>query len=225
MDATLPEADAVFLALPHGTAATLVPEIVAAGTAVIDLGPDFRLRDAADYPRWYGFEHPHPDLLDVAVYGLPEFHRAELEALVDCAGRHRRVARLLSDGDAARPRPPRARRPDRGPRGRCQERRLGRRPRVEARPDVRRGQREREGVRPGRPPPRRRDRAGARAGRRRCRPRAGRQPGHDRHRLPPPPHPDDPRHPLDQPRPADPGGRPRPSSTSCTQRPTPTSRS
>ena len=55
----------------------------AGGTAVIDLGPDFRLRDAADYPRWYGFEHPRPDLLDQAVYGLPELHRAELEALVD----------------------------------------------------------------------------------------------------------------------------------------------
>jgi N-acetyl-gamma-glutamyl-phosphate reductase len=79
----LPEADAVFLALPHGSAARMVPDIVAAGTAVIDLGPDFRLHDAADYPRWYGFEHPRPDLLDVAVYGLPELHRDELCALVD----------------------------------------------------------------------------------------------------------------------------------------------
>ena len=51
--------------------------------AVIDLGPDFRLRDAADYPRWYGFEHPRPDLLEAAVYGCPELHRAELAALVD----------------------------------------------------------------------------------------------------------------------------------------------
>jgi N-acetyl-gamma-glutamyl-phosphate reductase len=80
---TLPPVDAVFLALPHGTAAALVPDLVAAGTAVIDLGPDFRLRDPGDYPRWYGFEHPRPDLLERAVYGLPELHRAELEALVD----------------------------------------------------------------------------------------------------------------------------------------------
>ncbi|MEO5884427.1 MAG: N-acetyl-gamma-glutamyl-phosphate reductase [Candidatus Limnocylindrales bacterium] len=79
----LPEADAVFLALPHGAAARIVPDLAAAGTAIIDLGPDFRLRDAAEYPRWYGFEHPRPDLLDVAVYGLPELHRAELQALVD----------------------------------------------------------------------------------------------------------------------------------------------
>jgi len=81
--AELPPADAVFLALPHGAAAALVPDLVAAGTAIIDQGPDFRLSDPADYPRWYGFEHPRPDLLEQAVYGLPELHRAELEALVD----------------------------------------------------------------------------------------------------------------------------------------------
>ena len=79
----LPEVDAAFLALPHGAAARLVPDLLTTGTSIIDLGPDFRLRDAADYPRWYGFEHPAPDLLDVAVYGLPELHRAELEGLVD----------------------------------------------------------------------------------------------------------------------------------------------
>ena len=83
VDAERPESDAVFLALPHGTAAKLVGEIVADGTAVIDLGPDFRLRDPADYPTWYGFEHPIPALLDQAVYGLPELHRQELRDLVD----------------------------------------------------------------------------------------------------------------------------------------------
>jgi N-acetyl-gamma-glutamyl-phosphate reductase len=83
VDAARPDADAVFLALPHGTAATLVPDLARDGVTVIDLGPDFRLRDAADYPRWYGFDHPHPDLLEDAVYGLPELHRAELAALAD----------------------------------------------------------------------------------------------------------------------------------------------
>jgi N-acetyl-gamma-glutamyl-phosphate reductase len=58
-----------------------VADWFARGTTVIDLGPDFRLRDPADYPRWYGFEHPRPDLLGRAVYGLPELHRAELAAL------------------------------------------------------------------------------------------------------------------------------------------------
>ena len=81
VDAQLPDVDAVFLALPHGTAAGIVPEIAARGAAVIDLGPDFRLRSAADYPRWYGFDHPSPELLADAVYGLPELHRAELAAL------------------------------------------------------------------------------------------------------------------------------------------------
>ncbi len=89
----LPAVDAVFLALPHGTAAQLVPEVAARGTAVIDLGPDFRLRDVADYPTWYGFEHPRADLLGSAVYGLPELHRSELTAL-----RHEPVAIVGSPG-------------------------------------------------------------------------------------------------------------------------------
>ncbi len=83
VDARLPAVDAAFLALPHGAAAGLVPELIADGTAVIDLGPDFRLRDPGDYPRWYGFDHPRPDLLEAAVYGLPELHRHELQGLVD----------------------------------------------------------------------------------------------------------------------------------------------
>ena len=83
VDSEAPEADATFLALPHGAAAQLVPDLVARGTTVIDLGPDFRLRNAADYPTWYGFEHPDPDLLADAVYGLPELHRDELVALRD----------------------------------------------------------------------------------------------------------------------------------------------
>jgi N-acetyl-gamma-glutamyl-phosphate reductase len=80
-----PEADAVFLALPHGVAVERVAAILASGATVIDLGPDFRLKDPADYPRWYGFEHARPDLLGGAVYGLPELHRAELIALAGSA--------------------------------------------------------------------------------------------------------------------------------------------
>jgi N-acetyl-gamma-glutamyl-phosphate reductase len=81
VDEAIPDADAVFLALPHGAAARLVPELLERGCRVVDLGPDFRLHDPADYPRWYGFEHPAPGLLAAAVYGLPELHRAELAAL------------------------------------------------------------------------------------------------------------------------------------------------
>jgi N-acetyl-gamma-glutamyl-phosphate reductase len=84
VDSALPSGlDAVFLAMPHGDAVARVPELVDQGVAAIDLGPDFRLRDPADYPRWYGFEHTAPALLADAVYGLPELHRAELAALGD----------------------------------------------------------------------------------------------------------------------------------------------
>lgn len=83
VDAATPASDCVFLALPHGAAAALVPDLLAQGRTIIDLGPDFRLRNPADYPRWYHFEHPAPGLLAGAVYGLPELHRAELSALAD----------------------------------------------------------------------------------------------------------------------------------------------
>ncbi len=81
IDAHLPASAAVFLALPHGTAAAMVPDLAANGTTIIDLGPDFRLRNPADYPTWYHFDHPSKDLLAKAIYGLPELHRAELRAL------------------------------------------------------------------------------------------------------------------------------------------------
>jgi len=75
------DAEAVFLALPHGVAAARAEEYLANGQTVIDMGPDFRFRAAADYETWYHAEHPRPDLLEGAVYGLPELHRAELAAL------------------------------------------------------------------------------------------------------------------------------------------------
>ncbi len=81
LDATVAQADAVFFALPHGASSEQVPTLAADGVAVIDLGPDFRLHDPTDYPRWYGFEHPAPAALADAVYGLPELHRDELRSL------------------------------------------------------------------------------------------------------------------------------------------------
>jgi N-acetyl-gamma-glutamyl-phosphate reductase len=64
-------ADLVFSALPHGAFAELAPALVDAGLTAIDLAGDFRLTPEA-YPEWYGFEHPAPELLATAVYGLPE---------------------------------------------------------------------------------------------------------------------------------------------------------
>ncbi len=80
-DAVPDSAEAVFLALPHGAVAGRIDEFLGRGQTVIDLGPDFRLRDPGDYPRWYHFEHPRADLLATAVYGLPELHREELAAV------------------------------------------------------------------------------------------------------------------------------------------------
>lgn len=63
--------DVAFLALPNGASAGLAPQLLDAGMRVIDLSGDFRL-DANAYPDWYGFDHPAPEWLDDAVYGLPE---------------------------------------------------------------------------------------------------------------------------------------------------------
>lgn len=70
--------DVAFLALPHGASAELAQRLAEGGTTVIDIGSDLRLRDPAAYPDWYGFEHPAPDALTDAVYGLTEFARDRL---------------------------------------------------------------------------------------------------------------------------------------------------
>ena len=66
--------DAVFLAGGHGEAMTRVPALLAkaGGLKIVDLSGDFRLKDAALYPTWYGRDHASPDLLPGFVYGLPE---------------------------------------------------------------------------------------------------------------------------------------------------------
>lgn len=74
----LPAADVVFTCVPHGAGMAAVPKFLEAGSRVIDLSADFRLRDAAAYQAWYGTAHAAPALLGQAVYGLPEFHREAL---------------------------------------------------------------------------------------------------------------------------------------------------
>jgi LysW-gamma-L-alpha-aminoadipyl-6-phosphate/LysW-L-glutamyl-5-phosphate reductase len=73
--ATRTPADVTFLATPHGDSMQKMPELLSNGGLVIDLSADFRLRDAEAYPAYYHAEHPHPELLKEAVYGLPELHR------------------------------------------------------------------------------------------------------------------------------------------------------
>ena len=80
--------DVAFLGLPHGASQALVPELLDRVGYVVDLAADFRLRDAALYPAWYGEDHEVPALLDEAVYGLPELFRVGLAGarLVAAAG-------------------------------------------------------------------------------------------------------------------------------------------
>jgi N-acetyl-gamma-glutamyl-phosphate reductase len=70
--------DLVFLGLPHGASQDVVPELAGRVGAIVDLAADFRLRDPALYPAWYGEEHTHPELLDSFVYGLPELFRDQI---------------------------------------------------------------------------------------------------------------------------------------------------
>jgi N-acetyl-gamma-glutamyl-phosphate reductase len=76
--AKAPGVDLIFAALPHGHSQRLAPAIIESGAAFVDLGADFRLRDAQAYAQWYGERHQAPELLDRFVYGLPELHRAEI---------------------------------------------------------------------------------------------------------------------------------------------------
>ncbi len=71
----LTQCDVVFFATPHGVAMAQAPELLAAGVKVIDLAADFRLKDQAIFEQWYKIPHTCPELLEQAVYGLPELNR------------------------------------------------------------------------------------------------------------------------------------------------------
>jgi N-acetyl-gamma-glutamyl-phosphate reductase len=73
------QSDCVFLALPSGEAMHLVPELLARGKKIIDLGGDFRLKDAVRYERFYTHAHAAAELLPQAVYGLSELNRAAIQ--------------------------------------------------------------------------------------------------------------------------------------------------
>lgn len=69
------DCDVVFFATPNGTAMQSARELLDAGVKVIDLAADFRMRDQALWEAWYGMPHACPELLEEAVYGLPEIYR------------------------------------------------------------------------------------------------------------------------------------------------------
>lgn len=70
--------DLVFLALPHGASGEVVPQLVERVAGIVDLGADFRATDAATYLRWFGEEHPTPELLPRFAHGIPELYRDEI---------------------------------------------------------------------------------------------------------------------------------------------------
>ena len=83
------DSDLIFVALPSGDAMHLVPELLKANKRVIDLGGDFRLKDANVYQKFYKREHVSTGLLPGAAYGLPEWNgekigKAQLVANPGC---------------------------------------------------------------------------------------------------------------------------------------------
>ncbi len=84
----LAQCDVVFFATPHGVAQSMMKSLIDAGVRVIDLSADFRIRDIASWEKWYGQSHACPELVESAVYGLPEINRAQIKGaqLIACPG-------------------------------------------------------------------------------------------------------------------------------------------
>ena len=80
--------DVLFLSLPHGRAMADIQQFRKIAERIVDLSGDFRLNDAAAYRKWYGVEHPCPELLAEFVYGVPEINRERIAgaSLVTGAG-------------------------------------------------------------------------------------------------------------------------------------------
>ena len=68
-------ADCVFGCLPHAASAAAISELLDSGCRVVDFSADYRLNDPQIYAEWYGVEHPDPQRMPKAVYGLPELFR------------------------------------------------------------------------------------------------------------------------------------------------------
>ena len=80
IEAELGDVELAFSAMPHKESAQEVISLIERGLKVVDLSADFRLKDAREYPAWYGFTHPAPELLKQAVYGLAELYRSQIGA-------------------------------------------------------------------------------------------------------------------------------------------------
>ncbi len=74
-----PDVELLFLALPHDVSMEIAPKLLEEGYKVIDLSGAYRFKDLEAFKNFYGFEHRYPELLEKAVYGLPEFFREEIK--------------------------------------------------------------------------------------------------------------------------------------------------
>lgn len=85
---TLAACDVVFFATPHGVAQNLMPALMKTPARIIDLSADFRIRNVPVWEKWYGQAHGAPELVNQAVYGLPEVNREKIRdaKLIACPG-------------------------------------------------------------------------------------------------------------------------------------------
>ena len=85
-EALAKKCDVVFLGVPGGESMPLAAALRAAGARVIDIGPDFRLKDAAVFKQTYKIDHTAQDLLKEAIYGLPSANRDKIKSANLIAG-------------------------------------------------------------------------------------------------------------------------------------------
>jgi LysW-gamma-L-alpha-aminoadipyl-6-phosphate/LysW-L-glutamyl-5-phosphate reductase len=71
--------DLLFLCLPHNSSQNKIDEFKKLAPKIIDLSADFRLKNTAEYEKWYGHKHARPELLNEFVYGIPELYREEMK--------------------------------------------------------------------------------------------------------------------------------------------------
>jgi N-acetyl-gamma-glutamyl-phosphate reductase len=73
------QADVFVTALPHGISKEVIPSLLGKDKRVIDHSGDFRYKSVEVYEKWYGIRHEMPELLQSAVYGLPELYRGKIK--------------------------------------------------------------------------------------------------------------------------------------------------
>ena len=79
IEALADQVDVIFTATPQGFLASVINENILGKTKIVDLSPDFRIKDVKVYEKWYGIEHKSPQFIEEAVYGLCEVNRDKVK--------------------------------------------------------------------------------------------------------------------------------------------------